>query len=272
MIMLKQIKYITILLAGSIAMMACEKVINVKVDNAGSQLVIEGNITDQLGVQAVKISKSVPYTDDNTYPPVSGAIVNVTDDNGHSWIFSETSPGTYTIGSMKGETGHIYSLKATVDQVTYTASSTMPATVGIDLLDVKVFNFGGDDQKQAQVHYKDPAGFPNQYRFVMKVNGGQSKQVYAENDRLTDGNDVPSVLFYTGNNKDQDQLRTGDNVEVEMQCIDKDVFLYWYTLSQQSQNGPGSGTTPGNRPSNINNKALGYFSAHTVSKKQMTVK
>ncbi len=128
------------------------------------------------------------------------------------------------------------------------------------------------DQKQAQVHYKDPAGVANQYRFVMKVNGVQSKQVYAENDRLTDGNNVPSVLFYTGNNKDQDQLRTGDVVEVEMQCIDKNIFLYWFTLSQQSQNGPGGGTTPGNPPSNINNNALGYFSEHTVSKKQMTVK
>lgn len=272
MIMLKQIKYITILLAGFMVLSACEKVIDVKLDNADGQLVIEGTITDQLGQQVIKISKSVPYTENNTYPPVTGAIVTVTDNNAHSWSFSETAPGTYTFPSLKGEPGRIYTLKATVNDVIYTATSTMPAAVEIDFLDVKVFNFGDDDQKQAQVHYKDPAGIANQYRFVMKVNGIQSKQVYAENDRLTDGNDVPSVLFFTGNNDDQDQLKTGDVVDIEMQCIDKNIFLYWYTLSQQSQNGPSGGATPGNPPSNINNKALGYFSAHTVNKKQMTVK
>lgn len=271
MTMLKQIKYIAILFTGSIVWSSCEKVIDVKLDNAESQLVIEGTITDQPGQQLIKISKSVPYTENNTYPPVSGAVVLVTDDNGHSWTFSETAPGFYTFPALKGETGRIYTLKATVNNVVYTASSSMPAPVAIDFLDVKVFNFGGDDQKQAQVHYKDPAGIANQYRFVMKVNGIQSKQVYAENDRLSDGNDVPSVLFFTGNNDDQDQLRTGDVVDIEMQCIDKNVFLYWYTLSQQSSNGPSGGTTPGNPPSNINNKALGYFSAHTVSKKQLAV-
>lgn len=271
MIMLKRIKYISLLLAGFITLSACEKVIDVKLDNAESQLVIEGNITDQPGQQVIKISKSVPYTENNTYPPVSGAAVTVTDDNGHSWTFSETTPGIYAFPSLKGETGRIYTLKATVNNKVYTATSGMPALVGIDFLDVKVFNFGGDDQKQAQVHYKDPAGIANQYRFVMKVNGVQSKQVYAENDRLTDGNDVPTVLFFTGNNDDQDQLKTGDVVDIEMQSIDKNVFLYWYTLGQQSSNGPAGGATAGNPPSNINNKALGYFSAHTVSKKQMTV-
>jgi hypothetical protein len=269
--MLKQIKYTALLLACSIVLSACEKVIDVKLDNAESQVVIEGNITDQLGQQVVKISKSVPYTENNTYPPVSGAVVVVSDDNSHSWTFSETTPGTYTFPALKGETGRIYTLKATLNNVAYTATSVMPAPVEIDFLDVKVFNFGGDDQKQAQVHYKDPAGIANQYRFVMKVNGIQSKQVYAENDRLTDGNEVPSVLFFTGNNDDQDQLKTGDVVDIEMQSIDKNIFLYWYTLSQQSSNGPAGGATPGNPPSNINNKALGYFSAHTVSKKQMTV-
>jgi uncharacterized protein (DUF2147 family) len=272
MIMFKKIKYITIIFSAFVMLSACEKVIDVKPRAAESRLVIEGSITDLLGQQVIKISKSVPFSATNTYPPVTGALVNVTDDDGHSWTFSESSPGTYAVPSMKGEHGRTYTLKATIDKTTYSASSTMPAAVQIDFLDVKVFNFGGDAEKQAQVHYQDPSGTVNQYRFVMKVNGVQAKQVYAENDRLTNGNDVPSVLFYTGDNKDQDQLRTGDIVEVEMQCIDKNVFLYWFTLSQQTPFGPTAGTTPGNPPSNIDNKALGYFSAHTVSIKQMTVK
>lgn len=269
--MLKQIKYLSLLIAMSFSISSCEKVIDVKLNTSANQLVIEGNITNQLEQQTIRISQSVPYTETNTYPVVKGAIVNVTDDKGNSWIFTESAPGSYTFGPLKGEPGRTYTLKVNVSNTLYTASSIMPDSVVIDSLDVKVFAFGSEKQKQTQVHYKDPAGVANQYRFVLKVNDNLSKRVYAENDRFTDGNDVPTVLFYAGKNDGDNELKTGDNVDVEMQCIDKNLFTYWNTLSQQTQGSPG-GITPGNPPSNINNNALGYFSAHTVSKKQMVVK
>nr|WP_068888435.1 DUF4249 domain-containing protein [Pedobacter panaciterrae] len=270
--MLRKIKYLILLIAVSISICSCEKVIDVEINTSANQLVIEGNITNQLEQQTIKISQSVPYTESNTYPPVKGATVNVTDDQGSSWIFTESTPGTYTFGPFRGEPGRTYTLKVNISNALYTASSTMPDSVTLDSLDVKVFTFGSEKQKQTQAHYKDPAGVANQYRFVLKVNGIQSKRVYAENDRFTDGNDVPTVLFFAGKNDDDNELKTGDNVDVEMQCIDKKIFTYWNTLSQQSQNGPGGGVTPGNPPSNISNNVLGYFSAHTVSKKQMLVK
>ena len=270
--MLRKIKYLSLLLAVSFSICSCEKVIDVELNTSPNQLVIEGNITNQMGMQTIKISQSVAYTEPNDFPAVNGSVVNVTVDQGSSLIFTESTHGSYTFGPFKGEPGRTYSLKVNINNVLYTASSTMPDSVGIDSLDVKVFNFGSEKQKQAQVHYKDPAGVANQYRFVLKVNGFQSRSVYSENDRFTDGNNVPSVMFFNGKNDDEDELKTGDNVEVEMQCIDKNVFTYWNTLSQQSQNGPGGGVTPGNPPSNISNNALGYFSAHTVSKKEMVVK
>lgn len=270
--MLKHIKLLSHLIALAFGLSSCEKVIDVKLNTSATQMVIEGSITNQNGQQLVKLSQSVPYTDNNTFPAVTGATVNVTDNQGHSWTFTESSPGNYTFGPLKGEPGRIYTLTVNVNNTVYKAASTMPDSVNIDSLDVKVFNFGGEDIKQAQVHYTDPAGVANQYRFVMKVNGVQSKQVYAENDRFTNGNAVPTVLFFNGNNDDDDELKSGDKVDIEMQCIDKNIFNYWFTLSQQSQNGPGGGTIPGNPPSNINNGALGYFSAHTVNKKQMVVK
>lgn len=270
--MLKHIKYLSLLAAVSFSICSCEKVIDVKLNTSANQMVIEGNITNQLGQQVIKISQSVPYTESNNYPPVTGATVNVTDDEGRSYIFNESAPGIYTFGSMAGKPGRTYTMKVNVTNTLYTASSTMPDSVLIDSLDVKVFNFGDESQKQAQVHYRDPSGIANYYRFVLKVNDIQSKQVYSENDRFTDGNNVPSVLFYSGNNDDEDELKSGDKVDIEMQCIDKEIFTYWNTLSQQTQNGPGGGTTPGNPPSNISNNALGYFSAHTVSRKEMVVK
>jgi len=269
--MLKHIIYISLFITGAFSLSSCKKVININLNTSPNQIVIEGNITDQPGQQTIKISRSVPYTDSNAYPPVTGSVVTVTDDAGHSWTFSETEPGDYTFGPLKGEPGRVYTLKAVINNTTYTALSAMPEPVKLDSLSIKVFEFGGSEIKQVEVHYKDPVNNANQYRYVMKINGIQAKSIFAENDRFTNGNNVTSVLFNNSDNDDNEKLKTGDNVEIEMQCIDKNIFTYWYTLEQQIQNGPGGGVAPGNPPSNINNNALGYFSAHTTETKTITV-
>lgn len=267
---INSIIYSCLSLAILITFASCEKVIDVKLNTSASQLVIEGMITDQLGLQTITVSESVPYTNSNVYPAVTGAQVVVTDDDNHSWTFTETKPGTYTYPSLKGETGHKYTMKVVAKNTTYTAASTMPSLVKLDSLSIKIITFGGDDIKTVEAHYQDPAAQVNQYRMVMKVNGVQIKSVFAENDRLTNGNSVTSTLFYDDDLNEK--LKTGDTAEVELQCIDKDVYTYWFTLSQQTQNGPGGGVTPGNPPSNISNGALGYFSLNTTEKKTLTVK
>ena len=252
-----------------LSLSSCEKVIDVKLNTSASKLVIEGAITDQSAQQVITLSESVPYTNSNTYPAVTGATVTVTDDNSHSWLFTETKPGIYTSGSLKGETGRTYTMNVNANNNIYTASSTLQPLVHLDSLSIKIITFGGDDFKAVEVHYKDPSDVVNQYRWVLKVNGVQIKVVYADNDRLSNGNDVTNVLFYSDD--DNEKLKAGDKVDVEMQCIDKNVFNYWFTLSQQSQNGPGGGVTPGNPPSNITNSALGYFSAQTTETKSIVV-
>jgi hypothetical protein len=266
----KYISFSILSLGILITFASCEKVIDVKLNTSASQVVIEGSITDQAGVQTITISESVPYTNTNQYPPVTGAQVLVTDDANNSWTFTETKPGTYTFSSLKAETGRKYTMRVVAKNTTYTASSTMPALVKLDSLSTRIISFGGDDLKIVEAHFKDPADQVNQYRWVLKVNGVQIKSVFADNDRLTNGNDVDNTLFYDDDTNEE--LKTGDVAEVEMQCIDKDVFTYWFTLSQQTQNGPGGGVTPGNPPSNISNNALGYFSVHTTEKKTLTVK
>jgi hypothetical protein len=269
-VLLKYFSYTFMSLGILLSFSSCEKVIDVKLNTSASQVVIEGMITDQLGVQTITLSESVPYTNTNTYPAVTGAQVLVTDDNNQSWTFIETKPGTYTFNSLKAEAGRKYTMRVVANNTTYNASSTMPSKVVLDSLTTKVITFGGDDVKVVEAHYQDPADQVNKYRMILKVNGVQIRAVFAENDRLTNGNNVTSTLFY--DDDANEELKTGDVAEVELQCIDKDVFTYWFTLSQQAQNGPGSGAAPGNPPSNISNGALGYFSANTTEKKTLTIK
>ena len=62
---------------------------------------------------------------------------------------------------------------------------------------------------------------------------------------------------------------TGDTLLIEMQCIDKNVYVYYRSFGNLSE-GPG-GSTPANPYTNIEGTELGYFSAHTIGRKQIVI-
>jgi len=55
-----KLKYPILAAVILLAAASCQKVINLNLNNAPSQIVIEGNITNQRGTQYVTISQSVP--------------------------------------------------------------------------------------------------------------------------------------------------------------------------------------------------------------------
>jgi len=257
-----------ILLMAMILLVAssCQKVIDLKLDNATPQLVIEGNLTDEEGTQIVTISKSLAFSAANNFPPVSGAVVSISDSTGFPNILTEKSPGVYVIFPYQGFYGRTYTLTVKVNGVTYTASSTMPQPVTLDSLSAKSDDLGKKNLRTVVVNYQDPPNVPNQYRFVLTINSKQVNTVFTNDDSFINGRYVKEELFQTGTD-----IHHGDTARVQMQCIDKNIYKYWFSLSQQQNNGPGGGVTPSNPPSNISNGALGYFSAHTVSNQGITI-
>ena len=244
---------------------SCQKVIDIDVNTSASQLVIEGNITNIRETQFIKISRSVAYSASNVYPAVSGATVQVSDNVGNTYRFNETAAGSglYSFGPLRGVSGRTYTLRATIDGQVYTATSVLPNPVRTDSLTLSKITFGSNSRNIVSVNFNDPKNVANQYRFIQYINGKQVNRIYVIDDRLTDGNRIKQDLYFDDDDFETDKLETGDVARVEIQCIDKPVFTYFFTFRQKSRGGPGGGTTPGNPPSNINNGALGYFSAHT---------
>ena len=80
---------------------SCKKIIEVDTNNAQPQIVIEGQISDQLTDQKIIISKSVGYSEPGVYPKISGAVVTVNDDKGSRYTFTEKTPGVY-VQAMRG--------------------------------------------------------------------------------------------------------------------------------------------------------------------------
>lgn len=247
---------------------SCQKVIDLNLGNNSGQLVIEGNISNKPGPQSILLSQNVAFTSTNTYPPVTGATVIVTDLKGNTYNFQEGPAGNYVNQNIAGITDTTYTLHVAVSGKTYTAVSKMPQAVQLDSITAKKDNFFSKaNQRQITVHFQDPANVPNQYRFIMYVNNVQVKRVFTINDDFTDGRYVNLDI----QENDIDVL-AGDTVKVEMQCIDKNMYTYWFTLQQQKINGPGGGVTPSNPPTNISPVTLGYFSAHTTQTRTLIVK
>ena len=265
---MKTIKLYITFISLTIVAASCTKVIDLKLGNDSGKLVIEGNITQATGPQYIKLSQNVPFTNTNTYPAVTGATVSVTDNEGNTYPFIESPAGTYSIGALAGVIGNTYTMTVATNGTTYTAKSTMPGFVNLDSVTSRpaIFN-SGNNLRQITVHFQDPAGIANQYRFVMYVNSVQVKSIFAFNDQFSDGR--YSNIDLIENDID---IHPGDTVKVEMQCIDKPIYTYWFTLMQQDPDGPGGGVTPSNPPTNITPASLGYFSAHTTQTQTIIVK
>jgi hypothetical protein len=142
----------------------------------------------------------------------------------------------------------------------------MPQPVGLD--SVTFDNSIVGNSIRAQVHFQDPPGVKNYYQFILFINGSQfTKDYFIFDDRLSDGRYITQDL-----RMDSSYLSKGQQLRVDMQCIDVNVYNYFNQLAQATSSGTFNTTTaPANPSTNISNGAYGYFSAHTISSQTVTV-
>ena len=248
---------------------ACKKVISVDLRDAPSQIVIEGEITNASGMPAqVRISKSVNFSASNVYPPVSGARVRMTDSSsGFSTLMAESDSGLYTTRLLVGAPNHVYKLDVTVDGKTYSASSTMPRPVVLDSVTFALnTDFNNKQNINAVVNFRDPDGLGNYYQFTESIKGRLIPDIFVFEDRLSDGKYIEQPLF-----NDSAYLQRRDTILLTMNCIDKNVYNYFFTLADVTGNNNFQTATPANPNTNISNGALGYFSAHTTTRVKVEV-
>lgn len=240
---------------------SCEKVIDINLNNAAKKYVIEGSITNRPGDCGVRITQTVNFSDPNIFAGVKDAIVTIQDNDDRPVVLSESVDGLYETGQINGTPGHIYTLTVTIGSQVYTAKSLMPEQVNFDSLYIEDFQGFGTTKKFADVVFTDPPGKGNAYRFVQVKNNQINNGIFVLNDNFTDGRSNNTLLVYF-DSKDENMIKSGDTVSVEMQCIDPVIYQYWFGL-QESSTGNSDNASPGNPVSNFSGGALGYFSAHT---------
>ncbi len=247
---------------------SCEKTVDLNYKDNRSNIVIEGNITNEAGPYLVKLMKSINLSATENYPTIDNAAVTINDDAGNSETLIPQGNGVYRTTTLNGVEGRTYTLTVKTENQTYIAQSTMPQQVPFDSIKVEELVIFGDTEYNLIPIYGDPISKGNNYRFVLSVNNKLVNQHFIQNDDIKNG--VVNTLRLEINDEDL-KLKTGDSVNIEMQCIDNKVASYYTTLALIADSGPGGGTTPNNPPGNISNGALGIFSAHTVETKSITI-
>ncbi len=252
-----------------IIFIGCDKEIQLPLDPNASLLVIDGSITDEPGPYFVKLSKSIDIGNTNGNPLVNNASVIISDNQGIRDTLIQNINGLYQTKKIRGFYGNTYFLEVMVEGKKYTASSTMANKVPLDSLRINTFLVNGEIRYSIIPVYTDPIQLGNSYRFIQKINDSLDQTFHVFNDNLNNGK-VNQRPIRAGS--DSLQVKFKDLVKVEMQCITRPTYLYYYTLNQQGGAGPGGGTTPSNPPSNIVGGALGIFSAHTVERQSIFIK
>lgn len=244
----------------------CKKVIDINLNNADPQIVIQGEINNVQGPYHVFISQSVNFTSDNSFPPVSGAFVTIRS-NGLIDTLSEKKPGDYITHLFTGIPGYTYQLYVETEGKIYTSASTMPQPVNIDSI---TFVEGQKNNLYAVVNFQDPPGISNFYQFKEYVDdvafkNGRGNSVFE--DRLSDGRYINRLLY-----DDSTDIKSGIKLTVQMNCVDEDVYNYLNGLLLISGNsGNFTNPSPANPPGNITGGALGYFSANTKTSRSVEI-
>lgn len=243
---------------------SCTKVIDIDLKDSEPLYVIEGAINKDELVHTIAITQSVLFSETNTFPTVSGAIVTISDNAtpSNSEVLTEINPGKYVTSNLLGVEGRTYTLTVQIGDKVFSSSSTMPNQVNLDLIFFLDDSFGGQGGKVAIPIRQDPAGVKNNYKFDVEVsrfakNKGweRDQAILIQNDDFADGVITQQPIFGS-----LGAFYENDTCRFTMTCIDNNVYKYFYSLSLNQQ---GGAATPANPVTNITGGCLGYFTAQT---------
>ncbi len=266
-----------IIIALSLCLFSCEKVIIVDLETASPRLVIDASIDwvkNTVGnEQTIKLSTTTGYYD-SEFPTVSGANVVVTNSKNVNFDFVEVSgKGEYVCTNFQPVIGETYTLKINLNGQTYTATETLTDVARIEE-NIEQNNTGGmgGDEVEIIYYYQDSPSQLNNYLYSVVTPQVAFPQYSAESDENNQGNLTPVYYSY----KD---LKPGDVVHLKLYGISKRYYDYFRKLLAASgaDTGPFP-TIPSAVRGNITNQTqsdnypYGYFRLSEVAVKDYVIK
>ncbi|MEM6893271.1 MAG: DUF4249 domain-containing protein [Bacteroidota bacterium] len=261
--------YIALALFGLLG--ACTDVIEVDVPEAPLRLVVEASLDWEQGTpgneQSIQLRTSTPYFENQDNPPVTDASVEVVNlDTGETFIFTEGTPGNYSIDTFIPILGNRYQLDILYEGERYRATETLfPVSPFTEIS--QSTEEGEDDVLEVNVSFQDPESIANWYYLRFQGRGDRLPELYYIEDEFIDGNEF-SIFYEKIEDEDENiqEFQPGDIVDIAFYGISEDYYNYLQLLIDQFDSaGEPFSATPvplvGNciNLDNPDNIAYGYF-------------
>jgi hypothetical protein len=255
-----------------LALSACEDVIDVDLDQGATLLVVDAWITNEADTACkVRLSTTAPYFNNQPAPVVSGAVVEVSDNEGNREILTEASPGFYISKTLQGKVGNQYTLKVLSGEDEYRAETQIKPAPQIDSLRYEFLEETVNQDEGVYIYYYGPE-LPTEgdfYRFKIYQNDkllNKPNNLIFSSDEFVNGNYIGNVEMNSS-----DPLKINDKVKVELLSLTEDAYYFYLELALQVNNGGIFANPPANVRTNVRNisnpnkKAVGYFGGSAVS-------
>lgn len=260
-----RLKYIlfSILITGFIS---CEEVVEIDIDQAPPQLVIDGQVTDEDTTHHVRITSTSDLNAEFGVV-IRNAAVSVRDNVGNTYNYLHNPTGIdsldgtyYSEQQYAGVTGRVYTLEVLVNNLTLTATDTLLPITDIDSLSVSIDPFAQSDPEndgeiyQVLLYAAEPKETRDFYyfRFYRDSVLIADNSVYVFDDEIIgdrlDG--LPSPVNF----------REGEYASVEIYSLSREQFVFYNDLSNLLNSDGGMFSPPPANPrTNIKGGALGLF-------------
>jgi hypothetical protein len=269
--------YFLLIVLHSLLIISCVERIDIQLDDSYTRLVVDGSITTDTMAHTVLLSRTTSYYYNQPAPPVTGASLEISDGT-VVYTLNEDAPGVYrTDPSVFGVAGKTYSLNIKLmEQVGgYTDYSASAKLYPVSHLDSITLAFHPDWSEngiwEVECYVQDPPT-EDYYRFMISRNRKVLTDTLDEwivtDDRFFNGNYAYGApIAYLEQQKDDEVLIKGDTVNVEMNSIGPAYANFiWEAQSEVQGSNPLFSGPSSNVKGNIDNGAIGFFAAYSVSR------
>lgn len=255
---------------------SCEEVVDVNLNTAPPQLVIDAPIiwdkTSDGKMQTVTISETSDYYT-NQIQKVTGASVTLTNSKGNIFNFIDNNNGTYTCNDFMPEINESYTLKIIHKGITYLATEKMITAPEINSIeDIQTNGFGGKKTTEVKIKFNDLKGVKNFYLTGAKPSSKPLFEYGVQNDLFTDGNEMFELYR-------NDEIIANETVNIVQAGISEGYYNYLKVLLSIAGNSGGgpfstpSATVKGNiiNQTDKTKNPLGYFRVHQINNVNYTI-
>lgn len=260
---------------------ACTEKIDIELDSTYARLVVEGAVTSDSLNHYVLLSITSDYFSNKPPPKVQDAVVELSFGNeSMQLIENDTIPGRYeTPNAFRGTIGTTYDLDISqldIDQdgqdEIYHSSSTMQGGAELEKIEIKYYSTPVASGYTVFMYLYHVPEIREWFGFKLIKNGiliSTSLEQYSVlSDEIFDSGYFPGFpVGFLSDDESDEAVFPGDTITFELNCIEQSYYNFVSEAQLElAGNFPLFSGPPSNVVSNIDNGAMGTFTAYSIQR------